>query len=143
MKLVTKKELHALPAGTIYSNHTEHRGWHNELVSDLLVKGESLPNNVNCGFDFLISPLLPVEDTDGVVEHLWHTSREGTFDDTMLFWVWEAEDRHRLVQAILDPGNRHLVAGPTAINSDSFDIHLDHLTGDMVVRPKSAGGLQI
>ena len=135
MKIVTKQELHALPSGTIYSSYKGNDPWRQELFTDLHVKGDSLRSHGEW-FDFVTSPLFPVESTSpkGGVDVLWSTSREGTFDDSLIYWVWDELDRQRLAHALLDPDNRHLWGGTVNVTSDSFDIKYQY--GEMFILPK-------
>ncbi|RVL87661.1 hypothetical protein CN140_01650 [Sinorhizobium meliloti] len=137
MKLVTKQELHARPSGTIYSSYQGNDPWRQELFTDLHVKGDSLPCKGR-QFDFVTTPLLPSlsSDSAGGIDFLWSTSREGTFDDSMVYWVWDELDRQRLAHALLDPGNRHLWSGTTRVTSDSFDIRFPY--GDLEICSKGA-----
>lgn len=135
MKIVTKQELHALPSGTIYSSYKGNDPWRQQLFTDLHVKGETLESHGK-SFDFVTSPLFPMESTspEGGVDVLCATSREGTFDDSLIYWVWEALDRQRLAHALLDPENRHLWGGTVKVTSDSF--YIEYQYGEMVISPK-------
>ena len=84
MRILTATELHAMPAGVVYSQ------WVPCMASDLLVKGESYAT-----FDWLERLLLPspsygAVEPDALSENGW--SRWGMHDPTLTFCLYALED---------------------------------------------------
>lgn len=113
MRLVDWNEFVTLPAGTIYSLPEDWDG------DSLRMKGDTISIDGEA-FDYHDTNLLPSvldsssifhddfpdQDPDGGRRVLLHPSgwmRDGMYDKTHVYWVWEQEDRERLARWLLNP----------------------------------------
>ncbi len=108
MKILTRKQFLEMPAGTVYCPYDKDR-----VPSELLIKANDPDTWIN---DFLYDDLiLPIKaDNDAHQDGLWtkaengesvemdfnFTGREGLFDDTMLYAVYEPKDKEALIKRL-------------------------------------------
>lgn len=96
MKLVTRKELMALPAGTLYHE------WEPCYFRGMCIKGETIPAEPGYSGDWFEQQVPEVGSAEDMLDHLGEgesvpvnmdlEGREALFDDKRRYAVWERAD---------------------------------------------------
>lgn len=118
MRLYNREEFLKLPRGTIYSDPSKYDllvglyckvsgpedGWANDWVVQDLLGEPGFPNDINTGPDNIDYQINQRDTYQEFRTDLDCGGRDGLFDDTNTFVVWDDEDVDKLVYFLL---NRH------------------------------------
>jgi hypothetical protein len=100
MRIVSQAELKAMPPGTLYAEYSAGRGWpdgptdifvgDNEGMNDFFLKSLGSPASSGSGNLFARQHEMDEKGTSYPIG--LETDREGLYDDTLRYVIWEAAD---------------------------------------------------